>query len=74
MDFKKLTSQAKGFGEIAKKELDKRGGTDALKAGAKDVVAATKGSGSLTDKAKAAAAAAQKAAAKPAPRPGDSAR
>ncbi len=73
MDFKKLTNQAKeqakGFQDKAKVELDKRGGTDGLKVGAKNVAAAAKGSGSVGDKAKAAAAAA-KTAAKPTGGPG----
>lgn len=73
MDFKKLTSQAKeqakGFQDKAQAELDKRGGTEGLKVGAKNVAAAAKGSGSVSDKAKAAAAAA-KTAAKPSAGPG----
>ncbi|MBJ7472863.1 MAG: hypothetical protein JHD16_16270 [Solirubrobacteraceae bacterium] len=68
MDFKKLTTQAKdqakGFQDKAKVELDRRGGTEGLKAGAKNVADAAKGGGSVSDKAKAAAAAA-KTAAKP---------
>ena len=50
MDFKKLTSKAKDA-------IDKRGGTDALKADAEELKKIAKGNGSLTDKAKAAAAA-----------------
>lgn len=63
MDFKKLTNQAKeqakGFQDKAKSELDKRGGTEGLKAGAKNVAAAAKTGGSPVEKAKAAAAAAK---------------
>ncbi|MDO9357200.1 MAG: hypothetical protein Q7T55_26120 [Solirubrobacteraceae bacterium] len=63
MDFKKLTNQAKeqakGFQDKAKTELDKRGGTDGLKASAKNVTSAAKGGGSIAEKAKAAAAAAE---------------
>lgn len=65
MDFKKLTNQAKeqakGLQDKAKEELDKRGGVDGLKAGAKDVAAAAKTGGSPVDKAKAAANAAKDA-------------
>lgn len=63
MDFKKLKSQAldqaKGLGDKAKEELDKRGGPEGLKTGAKNVAAAAKTGGSPVDKAKAAAAAAK---------------
>jgi len=50
MDFKKLTDKAK-------ETIDKRGGTDSLKADAEELKRIAKGKGSLTDKAKAAAAA-----------------
>ena len=50
MDFKKLTAKAKDT-------IDKRGGMDALKADAEELKKVAKGKGSLSDKAKAAAAA-----------------
>jgi hypothetical protein len=50
MDFKKLANKAK-------ETIDKRGGSDALKADADELKRIAKGEGSLTDKAKAAAAA-----------------
>jgi hypothetical protein len=50
MDFKKLTAKAKDA-------IDKRGGVDSLKADAEELKKVAKGKGSLTDKAKAAAAA-----------------
>ena len=50
MDFKKLADKAK-------ETIDKRGGTDALKADAEELKKIAKGKGSLTDKAKAAASA-----------------
>ncbi|HET9198153.1 MAG TPA: hypothetical protein VFN92_07875 [Solirubrobacterales bacterium] len=50
MDFKKLTAKAKDT-------IDKRGGMDSLKADAEELKKVAKGKGSLTDKAKAAAAA-----------------
>lgn len=50
MDFKKLTGQAKAL-------IDKRGGTDALKADAQQLADIAKGKGSVADKAKQAAAA-----------------
>lgn len=50
MDFKKLADKAKDT-------IDKRGGTDALKADAEELKKIAKGDGSLTDKAKAAASA-----------------
>lgn len=50
MDFKKLTSRAKDL-------VEKRGGTNALKEDAEELKGIAKGEGSLTDKAKAAAAA-----------------
>lgn len=50
MDFKKLADKAKDT-------IDKRGGTDALKADAEELKKIAKGEGSLTDKAKAAASA-----------------
>ena len=50
MDFKKLADRAK-------ETIDKRGGTDALKADAEELKKIAKGKGSLTDKAKAAASA-----------------
>jgi hypothetical protein len=50
MDFKKLADKAKDT-------IDKRGGTDALKADAEELKKIAKGKGSLTDKAKAAASA-----------------
>jgi hypothetical protein len=50
MDFKKLADKAKDA-------IDKRGGTDALKADAEELKNIAKGKGSLTDKAKAAASA-----------------
>jgi len=50
MDFKKLADKAK-------ETIDKRGGTDALKADAEELKNIAKGKGSLTDKAKAAASA-----------------
>lgn len=68
MDFKKLANQAKAeldkASVKAKTEFEQRGGADGLKAGAKNVADATKSKGSVTDKAKAAAAAAKDAAAK----------
>ncbi|HET7418163.1 MAG TPA: hypothetical protein VFJ61_11120 [Solirubrobacterales bacterium] len=48
MDFKKLANKAKDT-------IDKRGGVDSLKADAEELKKVAKGSGSLTDKAKAAA-------------------
>jgi len=50
MDFKKLADKAK-------KTIDERGGVDSLKADAEELKRVAKGKGSLTDKAKAAAAA-----------------
>jgi hypothetical protein len=50
MDFKKLADKAKDT-------IDKRGGMDSLKADAEELKKVAKGQGSLTDKAKAAAAA-----------------
>lgn len=50
MDFKKLADKAKDA-------IDKRGGVDSLKADAEELKGVAKGKGSLTDKAKAAAAA-----------------
>lgn len=50
MDFKKLAAKAKDT-------IDKRGGMDALKADAEELKKVAQGKGSLTDKAKAAAAA-----------------
>ena len=50
MDFKKLADKAKDT-------IDKRGGVDSLKADAEELKKVAKGKGSLTDKAKAAAAA-----------------
>jgi hypothetical protein len=50
MDFKKLADKAK-------ETIDKRGGMDSLKADAEELKKVAKGDGSLTDKAKAAAAA-----------------
>jgi hypothetical protein len=48
MDFKKLAAKAKDT-------IDKRGGMDSLKADAEELKKVAKGSGSLSDKAKAAA-------------------
>jgi hypothetical protein len=48
MDFKKLADKAKDT-------IDKRGGMDSLKADAEELKKVAKGSGSMTDKAKAAA-------------------
>jgi hypothetical protein len=48
MDFKKLANKAK-------ETIDKRGGVDSLKADAEELKKVAKGSGSMTDKAKAAA-------------------
>ncbi|MDX6635280.1 MAG: hypothetical protein QOF06_1483 [Solirubrobacterales bacterium] len=50
MDFKKLADRAK-------QTIDERGGMDSLKADAEELKKVAKGGGSLTDKAKAAAAA-----------------
>ena len=50
MDFKRLTDRAKDL-------VEKRGGTDSLKEDADELKGIAKGEGSLTDKAKAAAAA-----------------
>jgi hypothetical protein len=50
MDFKKLADKAKDT-------IDKRGGMDSLNADAEELKKVAKGNGSLTDKAKAAAAA-----------------
>jgi hypothetical protein len=50
VDFKKLADKAKDT-------IDKRGGMDSLKADAEELKRVAKGKGSLTDKAKAAAAA-----------------
>ena len=50
MDFKKLADKAKDT-------IDKRGGMDSLKADAEELKKVAKGKGSITDKAKAAAAA-----------------
>jgi len=50
MDFKKLADKAKDA-------IDKRGGMDSLKADAEELKKVAKGDGSITDKAKAAAAA-----------------
>jgi hypothetical protein len=50
VDFKKLSAQAKDL-------VEKRGGTDALKKDASELAEIAKGKGSLSDKAKAAAAA-----------------
>jgi hypothetical protein len=48
MDFKKLANKAK-------ETIDKRGGVESLKADAEELKKVAKGSGSLSDKAKAAA-------------------
>jgi hypothetical protein len=45
------------FTQMAKDVIDRRGGTDALKEDLQEAKDATRGSGSLTDKAKAAAGA-----------------
>ena len=50
VDFKKLSTQAKDL-------VEKRGGTDALKKDAAELTEIAKGKGSISDKAKAAAAA-----------------
>jgi len=50
VDFKKLSTQAKGL-------VEKRGGTDSLKKDAAELSEIAKGKGSLSEKAKAAAAA-----------------
>ena len=50
MDFRKLTDKAKDL-------VDKRGGTDSLKEDAEELKSIASGKGSLSDKAKAAAAA-----------------
>lgn len=50
MDFKKIADKAKDA-------IDKRGGVDSLKADAEELKKVARGEGSLTDKAKAAAAA-----------------
>jgi hypothetical protein len=50
MDFKKLADKAKDA-------IDRRGGVDSIKADAEELKKVAKGKGSLTDKAKAAAAA-----------------
>jgi hypothetical protein len=50
MDFKKLADKAKDT-------IEKRGGVDSLKVDAEELKKVAKGKGSLTDKAKAAAAA-----------------
>lgn len=57
MDFKKLANKAKDA-------IDKRGGVDSLKADAEELKGVAKGEGSLTDKAKAAAAAIKEPGAK----------
>ena len=57
MDFKKLTAKAKDT-------IDKRGGMDSLKADAEELKKVAKGKGSLSDKAKAAAAALKEPGAK----------
>ncbi|HYH61672.1 MAG TPA: hypothetical protein VD766_07380 [Solirubrobacterales bacterium] len=53
VDFKKLSTQAKNL-------VEKRGGTDALKKDAAELQEIAKGKGSISDKAKAAAAALKK--------------
>lgn len=60
MDFGKLTKQAKKF-------VDERGGTEALGAEAKNLQGILKSKGSLSDKAKQAAAAAKDFGKTPAP-------
>ncbi len=57
VDFKKLSAQAKDL-------VEKRGGTDALKKDASELAEIAKGKGSLSDKAKAAAAALKDSGAK----------
>ena len=57
VDFKKLSTQAKDL-------VEKRGGTDALKKDASELAEIAKGKGSLSDKAKAAAAALKDSGAK----------
>lgn len=57
MDLKKLTSKAKDA-------IDKRGGVDSLKGDAEELKKIAKGKGSMTDKAKAAAAALKEPGAK----------
>ena len=57
VDFKKLSTQAKDL-------VEKRGGTDALKKDAAELREIAKGKGSLSDKAKAAAAALKESGAK----------
>jgi len=58
------------FGK-AKREVDKRGGTDSLKEDAEELKKIAKGEGSVTDKAKAATDAVKDPGAKGAERPGD---
>ena len=57
VDFKKLSTQAKDL-------VEKRGGTDALKQDASELAEIAKGKGSISDKAKAAAAALKESGAK----------
>jgi hypothetical protein len=57
VDFKKLSTQAKDL-------VEKRGGTDGLKRDAAELTEIAKGKGSLSDKAKAAAAALKESGAK----------
>jgi len=53
-------SSLKKLGDKAKEQVDKRGGTDALKEDLKEVGDAVKSKGSVKDKAKGAAAAVKK--------------
>ncbi len=57
VDFKKLSARAKDL-------VEKRGGTDALKQDASELAEIAKGKGSISDKAKAAAAALKESGAK----------
>jgi len=65
-----LSSLKNIFGK-AKDEVDKRGGTEALKEDAEELKEIAKGEGSVTDKAKAAADAVKDPGAKGAERPGE---
>ena len=64
INFKRLSDQAK-------KIVDKRGGTDALKQDAEELRGIAKGKGSLTDKAKAAGKAVKDPGAKGPDQPGE---
>lgn len=72
VNFKKLADRATKARAIVEQQVEKQGGTDALKAKAEKMKDAAKGPGSMSDKAKAAAAVAKEKPNPAAPTPADS--